>query len=215
VDVKALRDAISPYLSEARQYALTCFKGKRWDSKPLLILLDTALTSTGFSYFNFVEPRVKRFRDELLDDITLRSARDLFLEKNWYCVSERCAEIMLAAIDNFSDKDEVSERENLVKWAQIADPFRRDDPFSRTKGLGPFSIQYLKGQLGFDVPIPDRSIRKFLSRYYPKELKTPREIMDAICETSSILGITRLELAWAIWIYFDSLNKGRGRKFTE
>ncbi|WP_449461567.1 hypothetical protein PQ610_04085 [Tardisphaera miroshnichenkoae] len=208
-DLEALRDAIAPYLPEARSYATACFEGKRWDGKTLLIILDTALTSTGFSYFSFVEPRVRRFERELLDSLTLSSSRNLFLQRSWYCVSDRCAQIMLSAINSFSSNDEQSERERLIEWARNADPFRRDDPFSKTKGLGVFSIQYLRGQLGLDVPIPDRSVRKFLSAYYKNELKTPSEVMNAIDEVSFALDITRLELVWAIWIHFDSAGRGK------
>ncbi len=208
-NLEALRGAIAPYLPEARSYAMACFEGKRWSGKPLLILLDTALTSTGFSYFSFVEPRVRRFERERLDSLTLSSSRNLFLQRSWYCVSDRCAQIMLSAINRFSSRDEQSEREKLIKWARNADPFRRDDPFSKTKGLGVFSIQYLRGQLGLDVPIPDRSIRKFLSAYYPNELDTPSEVMKAIDEVSSVLGITRLELVWAIWMRADSAGRSK------
>ncbi len=208
-NLEALRDAIAPYLPEARGYATACFKGKRWNGKPLLILLDTALTSTGFSYFSFVEPRVRRFERELLDGLALSSSRSLFMQRSWYCVSDRCAQIMLSAISHFSSHDEKSEMKKLIDWAHNADPFRRDDPFSKTKGLGVFSIQYLRGQLGLDVPIPDRSVRKFLTAYYSSELNTPVEIMRAIDEVSSSLGITRLELVWAIWIRFDSEGRSR------
>jgi len=177
----------------------------------VLVLLDAALTSTGLSYFNFVEPRVKRFQSSLAAGLTLWKLPPLLEEKNWFCVSNRCRDVLLSGVRSFSTPgDELrDEWESMKEWAASANPFSKTDPFSSTKGVGTFTVQYLRGQLGFDVPIPDRVVAGFLSKVLARNLKKEREVMAAIQEVASQLGLSNLELVWSIWIYADSKTPRR------
>ncbi len=204
--IARIKKFLHPYMALGSKYAEECLNGRRWGGNPLLIILDTSLTSTGFSYFNFVEPRVRKFQGTLSDELTLAKSAPLFQNKNWYCVSERCRGIVLSAIKNFSVNGDTLDEEftRIKNWAIKADPLKRADQFSATKGLGVFTIQYLRGQVGLDVAIPDRVISDFLSKFLNKKFRNQIEVMQAVEEVASRMGISKLEFVWSIWIYADT-----------
>ncbi len=207
LDAGLLEKRIGPYLNEGKAYASQCLNGTRWQGNAFLIVLDASLTSMGFSYFQFVQPRVTRLMlTSAAGELTLRNATSLVARKSWFCPSERCKAILLRAAELFSDSNPALELQKLRDWAQIADPIERKDEFSRTKGLGTFSIQYLRGQVGLDVPIPDRLVKRVLTAA-GWQGKGTIDLMNGIREAARALGIRNLDLVWSIWLSEDLKRK--------
>ena len=63
--------------------------------------------------------------------------------------------------------------------------------------------------MGLDVAIPDRVISDFLSKFLGKKFRNQIEVMQAVEEVASQMGISKLEFVWSIWIYADSKFNNR------
>ena len=53
-------------LAAAKQGEQRCLNGKRWGGSTVLMIVDTAIDSTGLNYFGVIVPRVMRFNEQYL-----------------------------------------------------------------------------------------------------------------------------------------------------
>lgn len=190
------------YWAKAKEYADSCFSGKRWGGNATLILVDAALTSSGLKYFTVVVPRVRKFEEKWPNmDFKKLSKKDpknpelLSLFNNpriWMMVIE-----IAKVLDNYPDSDFSS----LKRWAEKADLSSwKQDPVGKVKGVGLSTFQYLRMQAGVDTTMPDRIIRKYVEKELGRKLKNEIELVEECRKLARKMGITQVELCWRIWL---------------
>lgn len=201
---------------EANSFASLCFDRRRWYGSGLLIILDACFDSIGLNYFTVVVPKVNYFYENYFKAKGIDSAgkflkameKDrsfLMILKNsraWNA-AKGIAEFVISN-KNGDEKD----IDTLYRWAKHADPFNIEkDPIGKIKGIGINTFQYLRMQVGIDTTMPDKVIRKWLvsNGFIVKDEFDTLKIMEKLSEE---LGVSQIELCWAIWIK-ESNEKGK------
>ena len=195
----------SKIIKESAGFAKVCRTGRRWEGKAILIVLDACLDSTGLNYFTVVVPKVNYFREKYVKTGIISKCSDfkklkenellsMFNNKRvWNAMEKICNFIA----ERSGGKDEIK---TLKKWAENADPLNfKEDELGRINGIGISTFQYLRIQSGIDTIMPDKIIMKWISNNF-KTVKTPYECITEGAKISKILGISKTELCWAIWI---------------
>lgn len=195
----------SEIIKEAKGFASLCRTGRRWEGKAILVVLDACLDSTGLNYFTVVVPKVNYFREKYVKTGIVSKCRDfkkmnenellsIFRNKRvWSAMKEIC---------EFIAERSQSEGEMMAikKWAENADPFNfKKDEIGSIKGVGINTFQYLRIQSGVDAIMPDKIIMKWISSNF-RTVKTPYECISEGERISKALGISKIELCWAVWI---------------
>ena len=184
----------------AREYARSCFEGTRWDGNPVLITVDTALTSTGLKYFTVIVPRVIRFREQF-PGLTFADAAKMRPDNKRLLRifnNKRAWSVLINVSKVFSGGDELSK---LRAWAQLTDPhMMHKDPIGQIKGVGINTFQYLRMQAGVDTIMPDRIIRDYIERETNKKVNNLLELISIAREYALSRGMSQVELCWRIWL---------------
>lgn len=98
-----------------------------------------------------------------------------------------------------SENNEI-EFKKLMHWAENADPYKiKEDYIGRIKGVGINTFQYLRIQSGIDTIMPDKVITKWIGKIDGK-VNNPYECIEKGMKIAEYMGITGMELCWAIWI---------------
>ncbi len=182
---------------KAREYADSCFSGKRWGGNPLLVVVDTALTSTGLKYFTVIVPRVEEFNKKFghlsftqFSKFSPEDPRLLEIFNNpraWKVAVEICK-----LFKDFS---------SLKDWAVKADYNNfREDSIGKISGIGLNTFQYLRMQVGVDTAMPDRIIWKSIETRIGRKIGSMIELIDECEKLSRKIGISQVELCWRIWL---------------
>jgi hypothetical protein len=191
-------------LEQANGFSRLCTEGKRWHGSTLLITLDACLDSTGLNYFSVVVPKVIEFDRKYVKTGLIKRCSDFHLIENKKLLemfkNERVWNAMSQICNFLSSEKNNQEFKRLREWAVKADPHNlKKDSIGRIKGVGISTFQYLRIQCGIDTIMPDKVIAKWISSNFVV-VKTPYECIEKGMKISHLLGITGIELCWAIWI---------------
>lgn len=199
---------------EANAFAGLCFSKKRWYGSGLLIIMDACFDSIGLNYFTVVVPKVKYFYDNFFIKKNINSVEaflKFYKEGEIGLIKNGRAWGAIHALADFVHKNRKEGEQDidvLYRWAIKADPEKKnEDPIGRIKGIGINTFQYLRMQVGVDSTMPDKIIRRWLLK---QGIKTKDEIdtIKKMEEAAGELGISQVELCWAIWIS-ESGEKGK------
>ncbi len=199
-------------LAEAGEFSSLCAKGKRWNGKPILIVLDSCLDSSGLNYFTVVMPKVIKFEEKYVETGIAERCRDfskikrselIYLFRNrrvWNAMSRICS-----FLSSMTEKQEFNK---LREWAKNADPSKiQKDPIGSIKGIGISTFQYLRMQSGMDVIMPDKVIKKWIIKNF-RYVKNSEECIEYGKYIADKMNISRTQFCWAIWIKeSNELNK--------
>jgi len=220
----SVEERFKEVLKVAREYERRLLKGRRWNGKAVLIVVDSALDSIGLNYFQIVVPRVKRFYRDYVKtrQIVSLSALSKLLpndprllnimnnERAWRVALDVSRELCRIKREN-GLKDDFSA---LRFWAQEASYERwREDAIGKISGVGLITFQYLRMQAGVDTTMPDKVIKKVMKRDLGIEAENDLQFikkMEAFAEKS---GFSQILICWAIWLK-ESDIKSSGWKGT-
>lgn len=182
---------------KAREYADSCFSGKRWGGNPLLIVVDTALTSTGLKYFTVVVPRVEEFKRKFgkmsFKEFSKMNPHDTLLLQLFN--NPRAWKVAIEICKLFKDFS------SLRDWAVKADYNNfREDSVGKIQGIGLNTFQYLRMQVGVDTAMPDRIIWKSMEKKIGRKIESMIELIDKCEKYSKKAGTSQVELCWQIWL---------------
>ena len=188
------------YELKAREYADSCFSGKRWGGNPLLIVVDAALTSTGLKYFTVVVPRVKEF-DEKFENLSFGEFSKISHHNPQLLRIFNNPRAWSVAVDlckHFHGRDDF---QSLKEWAVKADYKKyKEDPVGKIPGIGLNTFQYLRMQVGVDATMPDRIIWKSVEKKLGKKIDNIIGLIQECEKLSRKMGISQIELCWRIWL---------------
>jgi len=208
---KIAEEKFKEVLEVAREYERRLLKGKRWNGKAVLIVVDSALDSIGLNYFQIVVPRVKRFHREYvktrqiasLEDLSNLSADDSRLlsvmnnERAWKVALNVSRELCRIKSEN-GLKDDFSA---LRFWAQKASyEHWREDVIGRVSGVGLITFQYLRMQSGVDTTMPDKVIKKVMKRDFGVEAENDLQFIKKMEAFARESGFSQILICWAIWL---------------
>jgi hypothetical protein len=197
-------------IKEARWYADLCFSGKRWYGNALLIIIDACLDSIGLNYFKIVVPRVEFFYEKYVKTKEIeRIEKFLKLDKNdkrlreimnnsrvWDACIKVCKKIFeIEKEKNLNDFDALkfwAKRANYENW--------ENDEIGKIKGIGINTFQYLRMQVGVDTTMPDKIIKRSIEKVFKIKARDEIDLIKKTEEIASKIGISQIELCWAIWI---------------
>lgn len=196
---------MEPYITKAKEYAESCFSGKRWGGNPLLIIIDAALTSTGLKYFTVVIPRVERFKREF--PLTLEKFSKLPPSYKQFLSIFRNPRVWSVSVEVSKYISQIARVLNLTEfmalkhWAQHADPDNwESDPIGRINGIGLNTFQYLRMQVGVDTTMPDRIIWQWVEQKTKQKFKSPLDLIKKTKQFADSIGISQVELCWRVWL---------------
>ncbi|MCW1296823.1 MAG: hypothetical protein OH319_04030 [Candidatus Parvarchaeota archaeon] len=207
---KIYESYFSDVIEEAKYYANLCFSGKRWYGNALLIIIDACLDSIGLNYFKIVVPRVEKFYEDYvrtrkistLEDFVKLNAKDERLrkliknERVWNACLEICKRIL-----RIKKEQNLSDFGALKYWAKKANYENwEEDEIGKIKGVGLITFQYLRMQVGVDTSMPDKIIKRSIERLFKIKSDNEIDLIKKIEVIANKIGISQIELCWAIWI---------------
>jgi len=208
VDFKGLfEERFRGVLDAAWERTWECLAGERWGGNALLMVVDAALDSTGLSYFGTVVPRVKRFREVLVEGVGISTFRDFagFSPDDPSLLrifgNRRAWSLAVEISRYFVGCRNESDFEALRGWAESADPWRLgEDPVGRVKGVGLVTFQYLRVQVGVDTFVPDKIVKRAFQEEFGLEFGGDLEFIEKIAEISREIGVPSMLFCWAVWL---------------
>jgi len=85
-----------------------------------------------------------------------------------------------------------AERANYENW--------ENDEIGMIKGIGINTFQYLRMQVGIDTTMPDKIIKRSIEKVFRIKVKDEIDLIKKTEEIANKIGISQIELCWAIWI---------------
>ena len=198
-------------IGEARIYEKRCLNATRWSGKAVLIVDDAALDSSGLKYFTVVLPRVKRFKEEFVEQGHLMTLADLSAlrsnddrlrailnnERVWNVAIGIAEEIENIRRENGFKTD----YEALNHWAKSARYNGwKVDVIGGIKGVGLITFQYLRMQAGVDTSMPNKIIKKVVSDTFGISAEDDISFISSMEYLSEKVGYSQILMCWAIWL---------------
>ncbi|MCD6229831.1 MAG: hypothetical protein J7K00_03450 [Candidatus Diapherotrites archaeon] len=204
---------------EAKQFSNACFSGKRWGGNAILILLDTALTSSGLKYFTVVVPRVKTFENKFLEKhgslekaskIKCDNPELLALFNNKRVWNVFC-ETAKALLETKREMNFENDFDALKHWAENADETNwSNDAVGKINGIGLNSFQYLRMQAGIDTLMPDKIILRFMEKELKVTFSNQPEAIEKFDFLRNKYGMDAVTFCWFVWLLVsDKPRKNR------
>ncbi|MDY6966465.1 MAG: hypothetical protein SVM80_10955 [Halobacteriota archaeon] len=204
-------------LEEAKAYEERCLSGKRWYGNAVLIVVDTALDSTGLKYFTVVAPRVERFYEEYVKEGVVTSLVDLsklspYEEKLRSIFNNDRAWGVAISISKAlgrirEERGLKSDFDALRCWAEEAEyKAWKSDEIGRIKGVGLITFQYLRMQAGIDTSMPDKIIKRAVEDYFGIASMEDISFISEMEKLSDKTGYSQILICWAIWLKQSDLG---------
>jgi hypothetical protein len=199
------------HFNEAKDYEIKVMNGKRWGGDPLLIIIDSALVSSGLNYFKIILPKIKSFKAEFIDKNLVVNLEDLAIMKADHpsllsiFKYRRVWSVAIQLAQNFTkmiNKRELKEPIEVIRdWAALADHKKwEEDVIGKIKGVGLITFQYLRMQVGIDTCMPDRIIKKYVNIYFGLDTKDNLLFIKKFKELCNDLNVSQIFLSWLIWL---------------
>ena len=202
--LKDLVNEMLESLKEIRIHCNRCLATQRYQGNVVLMLVDASFTSIGLNYFKSIVPKIIEFRDRFamksLKELANAKIEDLTAiwrnRRSWNVALESARYLM-----RLSDND----REALRLWAKDSRLENWEvDPIGRIKGVGLITYQYLRMMGGIDTVMPDKIVRRVLSRILSEAgVETPKsdfEFIKLIERIARYCNCSAIELCWAPWL---------------
>ena len=201
-----------------------CLESMRWGGSAVLMVVDAALTSSGFNYFTSIIPAVLKFKRAFVDTGRVASLEDLaradpdeFLpvwrnRRMWH-VARGVAEALLS----YGGPDD---RSRLREWARRSTlEGRRADPVGSVKGVGVVTYQYLRMMGGVDTAMPDRVVKSFVRRVGALVgVEVPWGDVEFVRFVEAVAragGPRPTEVTWMAWLVDSEGEKVLSRKYSD
>jgi hypothetical protein len=210
--------ALSKRVPELPYFCNRCLNTERYGGNVVLMVLDASFMSIGVSYFNVVVPAVLKIKS-ILEREGISGMRDFlrFLNSSLdelYSVwrnkrSWNVAKGVMGYLSNLS----VNDKKALRMWAKDSDLENwKEDPIGCIKGIGINTYQYLRMMGGVDTVMPDKIVRKVLSKEIGDVIPPPEDDISFIRwveEIAELSGYRAIELCWLTWFvqYSDDVMK--------
>jgi len=199
-NLKAELDTLAEKSPETLGFCEKVLKSRRYGGNVVLMVVDSAITSVGVNYFSVVVPRVLSFKEKFIDSEKVTSLEDLlkldlhefyaiWKNKRSWIVARGISETLLDHGDGIKALRRWAKKSRPEKWREYLD----------VKGAGINTFQYLRMMGGIDTVMPDRVVRKFLT----KHVNMPDNEIDFIREAEKLskkIGYRAVELCWLAWL---------------
>ncbi len=201
--MKALKeelDELAGKSKEVREFCRKILNSERYDGNVVLMVVDSAITSVGVNYFSVVVPRVLEFKEKFVDAEKILTLSDLLRADRSSLLSiwrnRRSWDVAFGIAKTLLDHGDGTSA--LRRWAKEAELESWRD-YLDVKGAGINTFQYLRMMGGVDTVMPDRIVRRFISRHVnaPSDDLEFIEFAEKIAEK---LGYRSVELCWLSWL---------------
>lgn len=187
----------------------------------MLLLVDTAGTTTGQNYFDHVKPSVEAFGVHFLEtgrttsfaELASLGQQDSTLQQIFE--AQRKRHVLTRGAEVLADIDAGTDLARLQHWAHQANPYSyTDDPVGRITGVGLRTFQYLRMISDVDTVKPDIQVRRFIESLAdatgnpnldPSQDRTVLETCEWLAEMTDYRMIELDQIAW--WHFADATER--------
>jgi len=201
--LKALKEELDELAAKSKQVRNFCrriLNSERYDGNVVLMVVDSAITSVGVNYFSVVVPRVLEFKERFVDTEKITSLIDLLRADRSLLFSiwrnRRSWDVALGVARTLLDYGDGPSA--LRRWAKKAELSSWRDHLN-VKGAGINTFQYLRMMGGVDTVMPDRIVRRFISRHVNAP-SNDLEFIEFAEKIAEKLGYKSVELCWLSWL---------------
>ncbi|MFN3383815.1 MAG: hypothetical protein ACK401_02840 [Archaeoglobaceae archaeon] len=202
-----LKDLISEMLASLKEIGIHCDRclgTQRYQGNVVLMLVDASFTSIGLNYFKSIVPKIIEFRKRFgmrslkeLANAEIENLLEIWRNRRSWNVAIESARYLMKLSDN--------DREALRLWAKSSRLENwEEDPIGKISGVGLITYQYLRMMGGIDTVMPDKIVRRVLSKIFSKAgVETPKNDIEFVKLVESVAkhcNCRAIELCWAPWL---------------
>ncbi len=198
----------------------------RWTGDdPVMLVVDTAATTTGQSYFNQAKPQVEDFQDQFVatgDVTTLKELAEIGDEFKNCLPGERKHRVATEIASYLTDRAETSDLASLQGWAREANPESyTEDPVGQIRGVGLRTFQFLRMLAGIDAVKPDVHVISFINEIStdlpeaPLKTTSDQETLKSCQWLADNSSFSLIEIDQIAWWHFANVPKEIEERYSE